>query len=186
VDLRILKADTSIDWGMAGKKDTLSESPLQFRFNKSLDSRAPSAPDIGTFVRLPNGDDLETGSMANPDNGGKVTDYEEIWRDVKPKPGGKKAWIIESVDEGTKAFLGKIGGGLLAVTQGKKGYGARSEEWDAEGKKWTVKYEVGDVDGVPSFVGSSKAEFDREDGWNVGEKVEVKGREFVVLALEDL
>jgi hypothetical protein len=27
VDLRILKSDISIDWGMAGKKDILSESP---------------------------------------------------------------------------------------------------------------------------------------------------------------
>ena len=115
-----------------------------------------------------------------------MTEYEEIWRDVKPTMGGKKAWIIESVDERTKCFFGKIGGGLLAVSEGKKGYGARREEWDAEGKKWTAKYEVGDLEGVPSLVGVGEDEFDGESQWKVGEHVQVQGREFVVLAVEDL
>jgi hypothetical protein len=124
--------------------------------------------------------------MPNPDKRGQVTEYEEIWRDVKPRPGGKKAWIMESVDEGTKCFLGKIGGGFLAVSEGKKGYGARSEEWNADEKKWTIKYEIGDVEGVPSFVRTTEADFDGESSWKVGEKVEVQERKFVVLALETL
>lgn len=125
--------------------------------------------------------------MPHPEKGGQITEYEEIWRNVVPRPGGKKAWIIESDDDaGGKCFLGKIGGTFLAVSEGKKGYGARSEEWGVDEKKWKVKYEIGDVVGVPSFAAVDKDAFEGEESWEVGEKVDVQARKFVVLALKDL
>lgn len=60
--------------------------------------------DIGQFVKLPNGDDFETGEMAAPHLGGAITPYEEVWRQLHPSMDvkdpfltGAKAWILESV-----------------------------------------------------------------------------------------
>lgn len=74
--------------------------------------------DVGDFVKLPNGDDFETGEMPAPHLGGKIAPYEEIWRQLSPtllptnnqdhdhRTGdqcpscevGTVAWILESVD----------------------------------------------------------------------------------------
>lgn len=89
--------------------------------------------DCGTFVSLPNGDDLETGSMSRPDRpGAPVTEYEEVWRELPFRegpdgPGKGISWVLES-DNGdlsevegevtmTKTFLGRIWGTYLALQQ---------------------------------------------------------------------
>lgn len=103
-------------------------------FTHELDSHnAFESIDCGTFVTLPNGDDLETGSMPRPDlPGAPMTEYEEVWRELpfKEGPEGPKrgmSWILESDDgefgekEGdvtvTKTFLGRIWGTYLALQQ---------------------------------------------------------------------
>lgn len=89
--------------------------------------------DCGTFVPLPNGDDLETGSMPRPDlPGAPETEYEEVWRELpfREGPEGPKrgiSWVLESDDgdwgamEGevkvAKTFLGRIWGTYLALQQ---------------------------------------------------------------------
>lgn len=103
-------------------------------FTHELDSHnAFESVDCGTFVSLPNGDELETGSMPRPDlPGAPVTEYEEVWRELAFKegpegPGKGISWVLESDDgesgeeEGdvtvTKTFLGRIWGSYLALQQ---------------------------------------------------------------------
>jgi hypothetical protein len=183
MDLRVLKADASIDWGMAGERQILSKDPLKCRWIKTIDSLGPSEPDEGTFTPLPNGDDLETGSMPCAEKENAVTDYEEVWRKLVPRSGPKRGWILQSVEG--KTFLGRVGGGYLALSdeQGHK-FGARSEEWSPE-KGWRVKYAIGDVEGVPSFAGAG-SELLGEAAWKIGETVVAFGKDFVVRAFEDI
>jgi hypothetical protein len=66
-----------------------------------LGSTTPNA-DIGTFTKLLNGDDFETGEMANPDAGYRVMAYEEVWRELDWSKGCEDddvSWILESVDD---------------------------------------------------------------------------------------
>ncbi|KFY70834.1 hypothetical protein V498_10185, partial [Pseudogymnoascus sp. VKM F-4517 (FW-2822)] len=107
MDLRVAKADHSIDWAMAGERQILSTNPrkshpsprLKCRWIKAIDSLGPSDPDEGVFTPLPNGDDLETGSMPCAHKGDAVTEYEEVWRKLDPVAGPKRAWIVQSVEE---------------------------------------------------------------------------------------
>ncbi|KAJ6000496.1 hypothetical protein N7481_000905 [Penicillium waksmanii] len=132
LDLRMEKSTGKIDWAIAGQRLIESQEPLQVSFTHELDSQNSfESADCGTFVTLPNGDDLETGSMPRPDRpGAPVTEYEEIWRELpfREGPEGAKrgmSWVLESDDgelsEGettlTKTFLGRIWGTYLALEQ---------------------------------------------------------------------
>lgn len=184
MDLRVLKADTTIDWGMAGVRGILSQSPLKCRWIKTIDSLGPSEPDEGEFTKLPNGDYLETGSMPYAEKDGAVTEYEEVFRELELLPGANRAWIIQSVDG--KIFLGRVGGRYMALS-GKEGtgFGARSEEWN-EDEGWKTKYAIGELGDVPSFAGIGGGQITGEEAWKVGEKVEVLGDEYIVRGFEDL
>ena len=160
---------------------------MKVRFNKTLDSLNMTEPDEGDFTELPNGDDLETGKMPCPERGMQITEYEEVWRQIPPVPGPKRAWILESVGEGRKVLLGRIGGGFMAIGD-KKGdtFGARREEWDEEWKRWTVKYRIGEVDDIPSIAGLGAEGLDGEADWKEGSTVLLLGREYLVRAFEGL
>lgn len=202
LDLRVLKADSSIDWAMAGERQVISTDPrmsspidpqalancsvriVKCRWIKIIDSLGPSDPDEGSFETLPNGDDLETGSMPCPDRGGAVTKYEEVWRKLNPREGVKHAWILQSMDD--KTFLGRIGGGYMALRAREgRSFGARREEWDVN-DGWSVKYKIGDVEGVPSLAAVEKQMFEGEEGWRTGHNVEVLGEQYMVRAWEDI
>ena len=109
-------------------------------FTHELDSHDSfEAVDCGTFTTLPNGDDLEKGSMPRPDlPGHPESKYEEVWRGLKfPEgPDGRTkgiSWILESESspsrlpgEGsqdkeavqiTKTFLARIWGVYVALRQ---------------------------------------------------------------------
>jgi hypothetical protein len=107
---------------------------VQVSFSHELDSHnAFESVDCGTFVSLPNGDDLETGVMPRPDvPGAPETEYEEVWRELpfREGPEGAKkglSWVLESDDEElgkgegtvivTKTFIGRIWGTYLALQQ---------------------------------------------------------------------
>jgi hypothetical protein len=159
---------------------------VRCRWIKIIDSLGSSEPDEGTFTPLPNGDDLETGSMPCAEKGNAVMEYEEVWRKLAPRPGGpKRGWILQSVEG--KTFLGRIGGGYIALSEeaGRR-FGARSEEWSVEGG-WRVKYALGDVESVPSLADTGSNELlDGEGDWKIGETVVVFDKEYVVGALEDV
>lgn len=127
--------------------------------------------------------------MPCPDRDGAVTPYEEIWRELSPLAGPRWAWILQSSgpedeDDGGKTFLARIGGGYIALCEGKDGFGARREEWDSKGE-WTVKYALGDVARLPSMRGLGELA-DGEERWKMGDVVRVGGRQFVVRAYEIL
>ncbi len=144
--------------------------------------------------------------MPCAERGGAVTDYEEVWRVVSPLQGGHHAWILESIDSAAsneengngkgkgerKVFLGRIGGGFLALVEGagetQVGFGARREEWFDDGKVWKCVYEIGDVGGVPSLAALKVKEegFGGEDEWREGLEVTVTGRKYVVRAWEKI
>ena len=158
---------------------------VKVRFNKTLDSLNMTEPDEGDFTKLPNGDDFEIGRMPCPERGMQVTDYEEVWRQIPPVPGPKRAWILESAGEGRKIFVGRIGGGYIAMGD-KKGetFGARREEWDMGRMSWEVKYKIGDVDDVPSVADLGAEGFEGEADWEMGNTVIVLGRGYLVRAFE--
>jgi hypothetical protein len=164
-------------WGVA----------VKVRWIKTLDSLGLTEPDEGSFTKLPNGDDFETGRMPCPERGMAVTEYEEVWRQIPPIPGPKRAWILESTGDGRKTFLGRIGGGYVAL-DGKKGdsFGARSEVWDEKELRWKVKHAIGDVDDIPSLADLGTEGFDGETEWQMGITVVVMRREYLVRAFEIL
>jgi len=77
MDLRIPKADTSIAED-AGERQILSTDLLKCRWIKKIDSLGNPEPDECTFMPLPSGDDLETGSIVCVAKVNVVTDYEEV------------------------------------------------------------------------------------------------------------
>ncbi|KAJ5106318.1 hypothetical protein N7456_002993 [Penicillium angulare] len=134
LDLRMDKETNAIDWAIAGQRLIESQDPLRVSFTHELDSHnAFESADCGTFVSLPNGDDLETGSMPRPDvSGTPISDYEEVWRELPFRDGPEGSgngisWVLESDDgdleekAGTsnvsKTFLGRIWGTYLALQQ---------------------------------------------------------------------
>ena len=82
-------------------------------------------------------------------------------------------------------FLARIGGGFLALYEGREGFGARREEWDSKEGEWVEKYALGNLGGLPSMRQLGKM-INGEEGWGVGDVVTVEGREFVVRAYERL
>ncbi|KAF7589576.1 hypothetical protein BBP40_004155 [Aspergillus hancockii] len=134
VDLRVDKKTGDIDWAIAGQRVVDSSEPRRVQFTHEIDSHNSfDAVDCGTFTTLPNGDDLETGSMPRPDlPGAPMTEYEEVWRELKFREGptglGKGvSWVLESkhdveIGEGkevevTRTFLARIWGSYLVVRQ---------------------------------------------------------------------
>jgi hypothetical protein len=154
---------------------------VKCRWIHIIDSTGQSSPDEGSFTTLPNGDDLEIGSMPCPGRGGAVTDYEEIWRTLPPRSGVPWGWIMQSSDG--KTFISKIGGGFIAMRQGIKAFGVRCEEWDEEVKEWRSKYAVGNVDGLVSMNGTG-LELGGEEDLKEGGLLDILGEKFVVRASE--
>ncbi|KAJ5921751.1 hypothetical protein N7454_009225 [Penicillium verhagenii] len=186
LDLRMDQNSHQIDWAIAGQRIVESQEPLakleadveyaflvRVSFTHELDSHdAFESADCGTFVTLPNGDDLETGSMPRPDlPGAPETEYEEVWRELpfREGPEGSKgglSWVLESDDndlsrqegegEGEvtviKTFLGRIWGTYLALQQ--KQVIVRRK--DASGK-WVVSK-------TGSEVSARREEWERS-GW---------------------
>ena len=112
----------------------LTNSIVRVTFSHELDSHnAFEIADCGSFFPLPNGDDLEVGSMPRHDlPGAPDKEYEEVWRELpfREGPEGPKkgiSWVLESDDgdlgsgEGevtvTKTFIGRIWGTYLALRQ---------------------------------------------------------------------
>lgn len=144
---------------------------VRVSFTHELDSHNSfESADCGTFVSLPNGDELETGSMPRPDlPAAPVTEYEEVWRELpfEEGPEGPRkgvSWVLESDDGGVresvegevevkKTFLGRIWGVYLALRQGQTHVRRR----DGTGN-WVVKKTGG-------VVSARREEWSSESGW---------------------
>ncbi|KAJ5746643.1 hypothetical protein N7520_011825 [Penicillium odoratum] len=213
LDLRMDKQTQEIDWAIAGQRIVESQGPLRVSFTHELDSHnAFESVDCGTFVSLPNGDDLETGSMPRPDlPGAPETEYEEVWRELpfREGPEGAKkgvSWVLES-DDGdlgedgevtvVKTFLGRIWGTYLALQQeqilvrrkdagqwivSKTGAEVSARREEWMDSKWEERYVVG---GSGNQLPSMMT-VGEEKGWMPGERVLVLGKSFIVRAYEEM
>lgn len=149
---------------------------VRVSFSHELDSNdAFESVDCGTFVTLPNGDDLETGVMPRADlPGAPEREYEEVWRELAFRKGpegasGGISWVLESDngdldgpgsgfgrgEEGevlvNKTFLGRIWGTYLALQQLQKQVRSRDPSGALVVKK--------------SGAGVSARREEWEDGW---------------------
>ncbi|RSM06226.1 hypothetical protein CEP52_005875 [Fusarium oligoseptatum] len=186
MDLRITKADQSIDWAFAGTREILSRDPLHCRWNHIIDSRLSFNPDEGKFQPLPNGDDLETGSMPCAEKGNKVTPYEEVWRELQPNHGMNRGWILQGRLGGDDVFLGQYGGIYLAMRQNKEGVFSvlKEELTNVQGRlQWKRTYQSGDLK-LPSLSSMSVISPPEEETWRVGDKAVFDGMVYHVRALE--
>ncbi|KNG87894.1 hypothetical protein ANOM_003420 [Aspergillus nomiae NRRL 13137] len=178
---------------------TDSSDPRRVQFTHEIDSHNSfDDVDCGTFTTLPNGDDLETGSMARPDvPGAPVTEYEEVWRELTFKEGPEgsgqgASWVLESkhdikVGEGeevevSRTFFGEDLGLIFGgATEAGKGVSARREEWDAS-TGWSAKYVLGlEGDSLPSAKDIEANEQLRTRGGTIlvnGEPYTVRSYEF--------
>ncbi|DAA76579.1 TPA_exp: Uncharacterized protein A8136_7256 [Trichophyton benhamiae CBS 112371] len=178
VDLRIHRESGKVEWAMAGQRVVESASPSIVVFTHAIDSlQLFDTADIGTFKKLSNGDDLETGKMIRHDlPGAPVCEYEELWRSLdipKTVPKGHGyAWVLESEEmlpnismlkqgyEGVKVvktFLGRVPGHYIAL---------RQTQW----------YQEKQVDGKPVLTKAGGAVSGRREIWDAttGQNAAVK------------
>jgi hypothetical protein len=182
IDLRPLKSSPFLDWGMAGYQintptphGTKSTYPIDVtdvaKFVHVVDSRVPGDPlsvqDEGLFNKLANGDDLEIGSMMNPDTGVTMA-YEEVWRDVPVE--GSGVVLLESIGEKDKTFVGRVGKLFQGI--GTKDGKVCAARYQLYGDKWEKVYGIGDEDMIPVF---------QEDEWMEGDEVKIAGRVWKVV-----
>ncbi|KAF4465915.1 hypothetical protein FALBO_7229 [Fusarium albosuccineum] len=159
MDLRIKKADRYIDWAFA---------------------------DEGEFQKLPNGDDLETGSMPYPEKDNQVTPCEEVWRELRPKHGMERGWILQGRSGDDNIFLGKFGGVYLAMLQEKNGpFSTLKEELqDVQGQlQWEEKSRSGSGT-MLSLKKIGTVFVPGEESWQVGEEVIIDGQVYHVRAVQ--
>lgn len=186
----------AIDWATAGEKSYLPDStpgpspphPPPFSSNLSssehpkaqfvalLDNRSPSSstpsipppPDEGLFTALPNGDVLETGSMANPDAGGAVQLYEEVWRRYEIDEDVRSVFL-QSVEG--NFWVGRIGEHEIGM--GEVGEGFAAWRWERRQGEWEEVYAIGEVGVLPRIPEEGIVE-------EQGERIELGGRSWIV------
>ncbi|KAL4948414.1 hypothetical protein BDW69DRAFT_198904 [Aspergillus filifer] len=206
VDLRVDTTTRAIDWAIAGERLPAKDSN-EVLFTHELDSRNTfGVADCGAFSALPNGDDLEVGSMPRPDlPGAPVREYEEVWRELPPRPMNHgmigPSFILESVvdreglaegdeREVDRTFIGMISGTYIVLRQ-RQIHARRNSKlvivsggevsaWRedyAEGfDEFQVTYMLGpEAMGLPA---SGRIPFDTLDGSQ--KRIVVWGQEYVV------
>lgn len=150
-----------LDWAIAG---TSSSWPVnqkgqavvttRGRWTHWIDSRTKDTDDLadeGDMTTQPDGSTLETGRMLNPDTG-EETDYEEVWRDVEPRPtghGDARCAVL-------RLEAGRDVRGLVVLAghycQGflRRGNGIAAERWEwAEDGGWARTVAIGEDDALP-------------------------------------
>ena len=136
-------------------------------FIHTVDSRVPDNPssvkDEGFFHKLANGDDLETGTMMNPDKG-RIMAYEEIWRNT---PVNEKFILLESVGTENKTFVGIIGKYYQGIGTSKEGK-VNAKRCEFNNGNWETKFSIGDESALPVF--------EYQDNWKEGAEIELEGR----------
>lgn len=155
-----------------------------------IDSLSLTEPDVASFETMPNGDELETGRFKNPNNGGALTDYEEVWRDVtnslvsSHEETHHRAWILQSADGST--FLGMLAGLYLAIGLSEDGgFGARREERVGLGEGWKTIFQSTQSGQLQDATSISSGTLRQIEDSAVGETVEFGGMKYVIRALEE-
>lgn len=143
------------------------------------------APDTGRFTKLSNGDDLETGEMPNPDAGGKVMAYEEIWRELDWRTGRTEVnWILESKTENPKTMYAKVGRFYLVarktVTDERAVFAALRQDLNIESGQWTTRHEIGDTAELVRLADSGSNNDTVK--WKVGDEIAFGFGQYIVRA----
>lgn len=81
LDVRVKKDYSKIDWAFAGVKRI--ESDGKCIWTHEIDSRGWTDEDSGYIRAINERDELESGSMKNPDNHNKIMAHEEVWRNLE-------------------------------------------------------------------------------------------------------
>ncbi|KAI5922373.1 hypothetical protein F4810DRAFT_674686 [Camillea tinctor] len=177
VDLRVVKADDSIQWSRAGERIVLKDDPLTCRWTRIIDSLRSYQVDEASFVKLPNGDNLEFGKYKN--NEGLLCDYEEVWRDVTHIENPEApSWITQSIDG--SMFLGRVGDIFLGIHQYSGGFSARKERFN--GNKWETLFVGGDMHTIPTATEVTDWNVSSKD-FILGQYVNIAGTQYVVKGL---
>lgn len=168
-----------LDWGIAGTSSSFERDDGRGgkiscgRWTHWVDSRtkdAENATDEGDEFEQPGGLVLEKGSMVNPATG-SVTDYEEVWRSVKPRGSGNgvRYVVLETQNEpgtmrGRVVRLGQFCQGLL-----RDGDEITVERWEEGDEGWKKTVMMGQ-----RALACEKA-VKEETEWCEGATVEVDG-----------
>ncbi|CZR62155.1 uncharacterized protein PAC_12052 [Phialocephala subalpina] len=182
LDLRIVKADGSVQWSRAGQRKVVKQEPFTYQWTRIIDSTGILDPDEAAWdwQKLGNGDAFESGIAKCPLKNGALTSYEEIWRDVTRAGPTPNSWILQSADGRT--FLSCIGATFLGMRSDPDGgFDVKRSEWDSKQKAWSIKFEGGHVAGIP---GANAVFSIATGGWTVGATVALGSVEYVVKAFE--
>lgn len=140
-----------LDWAIAGTSSSwpVGDGPVTHgQWKHWIDNRTTQTDDLadeGDNYPQEDGTTLEKGTMMNPATG-KVTEYEELWRTIEPRPvdsNGVRSVVLQLEREKTKGqvtLLGHLCQGLL-----RKGDQITAERWEwAEANSWQRTVVVGD------------------------------------------
>lgn len=153
-------------------------------FDATIDSRRPPPspssstatdappPDEGSFTDLPNGDVLETGSMSNPDAGGAVQPYEEVWRRF---PIEEDVRVLILASEDGKAFIGRVGQWEVALKDATDSTPFLARRRDRKEDGWVEVYLVGGEEARRELPRQPE-----EVAGGVGAVVELGGKRWVI------
>ena len=130
VDLRVfnqalssekIQSLSQLEWGLAGTSSSVpakgsnGEEITHGVWKHWIDSRsldADGVQDEGDNYPLPDGKILEKGRMVNPETG-KLTDYEEVWEDLKVERVGSEAQCIvlqvHDEERGVRGLVVRVG-----------------------------------------------------------------------------
>lgn len=155
-DFRPLLDDHSVcEWAFAGCKEYFADGKCTW--SHEVDSRVVEegvspAPDVGHCRRLPNGDELETGEMVNPDTG-DLCAYEEVWRDEDVAPGANVVALKLKDGSSVRGIFVQVGDLAQAIVQHPRGVSAR--RWHFLDSWRTVASFGEDSDRIPLLDGSA-------------------------------
>jgi hypothetical protein len=103
------QARKRLEWGFAGTAESTpakGESPAHTVWSHWVDSTTiEEVKDEGYMWPLENGDVLEKGAMKHPETG-KVTEYEEVWRDLDVE--GEKVSTVLKMEDASKKARGMV------------------------------------------------------------------------------
>ncbi|KAF7561657.1 hypothetical protein G7046_g2487 [Stylonectria norvegica] len=186
MDLRVTKENPSIEWAQAGERTILNEDPKTCRWTHVIDSLNLTEPDEAQLFTLPNGDELEVGSTANPLENGAISSFEEVWRNVTLHHSlSKTSWILQS-SEGT-VFIGKVGNISLALSKiSGTGFVARREDSGKDGQEWEVTFESGDASSLPRAAQVEHQLSNGQSAWKNGDSLEVGDVVYIACLVGDL
>ena len=125
--------------------------------------------------------------MPNPSAGGKIMQYEEVWRELDWSPGivGGTNWILESADDGrgSKTFMAKLGkyllGAMRAGSERQPSFSALRLGLDVQSNIWKVVYAIGEMKELHEHFEHIRA---IDDDLDVGRTITVGKATYIVRA----